>query len=460
MKKSLKLLVLALSLVLCFGLVASTAMAASFTDCADALAELNLFKGTDDGYQLDRSLTREEAATMLVRLLGQEEEALLSSAEKHPFTDVSEWADPYVSYLYREGITTGVTETTFEGKNPCTAQMYVTFVLRALGYTEAAEDFTYATATDFAQEIGIADALTLGGESFLRDNAVAISYVALAQNLKGAEQTLLDKLVADEAVDAEKAQVYQTLFADFAAFNEASIKMNQETAMELKATTATTIEMGELQQIMNMEMDMKMIVNPEDLSDIQAAITAVTKTEGQEDVTIAYYITDDVYYMDLGEELGKVKMPFDMSELESLPLPQQNDTPLYMLSGLEKKEVEDGVEYSLQISDSFFSGLMNQLIGVMGTEVADMQGVDIQISDVALKMTLDNESNMKTMDISMKVSATVEDQTMAMTMSMQMEIIATGDAVKIEFPTDLSEYEELSELLEVPTTEVEATPAA
>ena len=94
MKKSLKLLVLALSLVLCFGLVASTAMAASFTDCADALAELNLFKGTDDGYQLDRSLTREEAATMLVRLLGQEEEALLSSAEKHPFTDVSEWADP------------------------------------------------------------------------------------------------------------------------------------------------------------------------------------------------------------------------------------------------------------------------------------------------------------------------------------------------------------------------------
>ena len=60
----------------------------------------------------------------------------------------------------------------------------------------------------------------------------------------------------------------------------------------------------------------------------------------------------------------------------------------------------------------------------------------------------------------MKVSATVEDQTMAMTMSMQMEIIATGDAVKIEFPTDLSEYEELSELLEVPTTEVEATPAA
>lgn len=457
MKKSLKLLVLVFSLVLCFGLVASTAMAASFTDCADALAELGLFKGTDNGYELDGTLTREQAATMLVRLLGKEDEALLSSAEKHPFTDVSEWADPYVSYLYREGITKGVTETTFEGKNPCTAQMYVTFMLRALGYTEAEEDFTYAAATDFAQEIGIADILTLGGESFLRDNTVAISYVALAQNLKGTEQTLLDKLVADKAVDAEKAKVYQTLFADFTAFNEASAKVNQETAMEMKATTTMTTEMGEVKQTANMEMNMKMIVNPEDLSDIQAAITAVTKVEGQDDVNISYYITDGVYYMDLGEEIGKVKMPFDMSELESLPLAEQSDTPLYMLSGLEKKEVEDGVEYTLQVSDSFFSSIMDQVMGAMGTTAEELQGVDVKISDVALKMTVDKDGNMKGMDIAMKVSTTVEDQTLVMTMSMQAEIIATGDAVKIEFPADLSEYKELAEV-EAPT--VEETPAA
>ena len=457
MKKSLKLLVLVFSLVLCFGLVASTAMAASFTDCADALAELGLFKGTDNGYELDGTLTREQAATMLVRLLGKEDEALLSSAEKHPFTDVSEWADPYVSYLYREGITKGVTETTFEGKNPCTAQMYVTFMLRALGYTEAEEDFTYAAATDFAQEIGIADILTLGDESFLRDNTVAISYVALAQNLKGTEQTLLDKLVADKAVDAEKAKVYQTLFADFTAFNEASAKVNQETAMEMKATTTMTTEMGEVKQTANMEMNMKMIVNPEDLSDIQAAITAVTKVEGQDDVNISYYITDGVYYMDLGEEIGKVKMPFDMSELESLPLAEQSDTPLYMLSGLEKKEVEDGVEYTLQVSDSFFSSIMDQVMGAMGTTAEELQGVDVKISDVALKMTVDKDGNMKGMDIAMKVSTTVEDQTLVMTMSMQAEIIATGDAVKIEFPADLSEYKELAEV-EAPT--VEETPAA
>lgn len=60
---------------------------------ADALYELGLFKGTgvkDDGtpeYSLDKTMTRQEAITMLVRLLGKENEAISQNIYM-PFTDV------------------------------------------------------------------------------------------------------------------------------------------------------------------------------------------------------------------------------------------------------------------------------------------------------------------------------------------------------------------------------------
>ena len=43
---------------------------------ADALNLLGLFRGTDLGYELDRALNRAEALTLVVRMVGAEEEAL------------------------------------------------------------------------------------------------------------------------------------------------------------------------------------------------------------------------------------------------------------------------------------------------------------------------------------------------------------------------------------------------
>lgn len=66
--------------------------------------------GTDsDGapvFELGRAMTRSEAVTMLVRLLGRENEALSGKWET-PFTDVPAWAEPYVGLAYENGLTTG-----------------------------------------------------------------------------------------------------------------------------------------------------------------------------------------------------------------------------------------------------------------------------------------------------------------------------------------------------------------
>ena len=80
-------------LSLCLLCGASTAFAAEGTDntetaetvsetqaMADALNLLGLFRGTDLGYELDRALNRAEALTLVVRMVGAEEEAARQEA--------------------------------------------------------------------------------------------------------------------------------------------------------------------------------------------------------------------------------------------------------------------------------------------------------------------------------------------------------------------------------------------
>ena len=55
-------------------MLTASAFAANYTNCADSLHEMGLFQGTQNGYDLDRTPTRAEAAVMLVRLLGKTRE--------------------------------------------------------------------------------------------------------------------------------------------------------------------------------------------------------------------------------------------------------------------------------------------------------------------------------------------------------------------------------------------------
>jgi hypothetical protein len=64
---------------------------------ANFLNKLGLFRGSDHGYELDRTLNRDEAAVMIVRLMGAEDE-VLSGIYNTPFDDLDDWARPYIVY--------------------------------------------------------------------------------------------------------------------------------------------------------------------------------------------------------------------------------------------------------------------------------------------------------------------------------------------------------------------------
>lgn len=211
MKKKLLSLLLVTAMVL--SMVPFAFAAAPALQAADALHALGLFQGTgadENGapvYALDRTPSRQEALTMLVRVLG-EEKAARSAAYVHPFSDVSPWADTYVGYAYNTGLTKGVSATSFGDGNVDAAQ-YLTFMLRALGYSDTAGDFSWSNPFSLATQVGIIPQET-NLVDFRRADVALISYAALSAKLKGSDQTLAQKLLSAQAF--AQAQ-YDALFS-------------------------------------------------------------------------------------------------------------------------------------------------------------------------------------------------------------------------------------------------------
>lgn len=181
--KKITCMLLAISIVVCMMPMAFAASDEA-VEAANALYELGLFRGTGtnaDGtpnFDLDRVPTRFEAITMLVRLLGKEEEAVSRTWET-PFTDVADWAAPYVGYAYENGLTTGTSSTTFGGYDAVNATQYITLVLRSLGYTSGT-DFQWDKAWELSDKIGMTDGrYNEQTATFTRGDVAIISYSSL-----------------------------------------------------------------------------------------------------------------------------------------------------------------------------------------------------------------------------------------------------------------------------------------
>ncbi|MBO7149175.1 MAG: S-layer homology domain-containing protein [Clostridia bacterium] len=161
---------------------------------ADALAELGLFKGTGNGYELERPPTRAEAITLLIRVLGKEEEAL-SGDHEHPFADAG-WADAYIGYAYENNIAKGISPTEFGASLMIDHKQYSTLLLRVLGYSDdVGGQFTYEQAYEFAAH---KLALKCDADRFTRGELVKLTYAALNAPMHRSNKTLAKKLMSDK----------------------------------------------------------------------------------------------------------------------------------------------------------------------------------------------------------------------------------------------------------------------
>lgn len=190
-----------LCIVMCFGCISVSSFAAparnvSFEEnLASSLKALGLFQGVSEtNFDLSRAPSRTEALVMLIRVLGKEGEAQ-SGTWSHPFNDVVPWADKYVGYAYENGLTTGISDTQFGSSSTASASMYLTFVLRALGYSDAGgADFTWNNPFPLAKSLGILPSF-VDTENFWRADVATVSYAALPVTIKGTKVTLASKLI-------------------------------------------------------------------------------------------------------------------------------------------------------------------------------------------------------------------------------------------------------------------------
>ena len=217
MKKMISLL-----LVVCLLAACCTAFAADEAEAqraADALYLLGLFKGTDKGYELGKPLTREQGVTMLIRAMGNESKAA-SGADKCVFDDVYDWAKGYVGFAYENGITKGISETKFGYGNPLTDVMFLTMLLRALGYEEGeGKDFVWDNPYELAKKVGLID-YDKADEDFLRGDMVVIIYRLLQCKFKGQDETVATALMNDKVFAQEDYENAQKIYAGTAKLSD------------------------------------------------------------------------------------------------------------------------------------------------------------------------------------------------------------------------------------------------
>ncbi|MBQ9428433.1 MAG: S-layer homology domain-containing protein, partial [Clostridia bacterium] len=167
---------------------------------AVALNKLNLLQGKGknaDGsinFDVDGSLTRAESIVQVIRFLGVEDQ-VRSGAFTCPFTDVPDWAKPYIGYAFANGITSGRSATTFDPNGVVDEAQFLTLLLRAIGYSDQAGEFVWNDPFALAKQVGMTSH-TAAGASFKRGGAFDICFSTLYSTAKNGKQTLANLIAA------------------------------------------------------------------------------------------------------------------------------------------------------------------------------------------------------------------------------------------------------------------------
>lgn len=162
---------------------------------ADALHTLGLINGTGtSGYALESPATRAQAAVLLVRLAGAQQNAAADNWFSG-YRDVPAWASRAVHYAVHQGWIDSPASAglDFHPDTAITVDEWFTFLLRMLGYDDAAGDFSPDSAALFAQHIGLTPQASTG--SLSRGQLFVLLESALSFSYKDGSATVISRLI-------------------------------------------------------------------------------------------------------------------------------------------------------------------------------------------------------------------------------------------------------------------------
>ena len=147
MRNLKRALSLGLTATMISGLMVMGSSAASYADVTseqnqeaiEVLKAVDIMVGDEKGnFNPEAKVTRNEMAVVMSNLMAYN---VKTYKDTSPFTDVPEWAEPYVAACYTNGITSGYTANTYGGSDNVTTAQAALMVMKALGYFQFQSDF-------------------------------------------------------------------------------------------------------------------------------------------------------------------------------------------------------------------------------------------------------------------------------------------------------------------------------
>ena len=195
MKKNLLSLVCALALMIMLFPTAQ-ALEGDGARAADALASLGLVTGTVSGYAASAPATQEQAAVLLVRLLGAEQ-AAADETGRCGWQGIPAWAQSAVNYCALHDL---LSAQEYTPGGTVSAELWCAMLLRALGYG----DEIVAGAAHTAQRIGLIARIPTGAltRGDLFESALAALTFPIRDGGTPLDTLLVKGLCTADAADA------------------------------------------------------------------------------------------------------------------------------------------------------------------------------------------------------------------------------------------------------------------
>ena len=244
--RRLLIVVLIISMALAMMLPASALSAEKTTqEKAKVLNTLKIISGTNEEYNLGNQVTRPEAVTFIVKLIGKgnDVEAKKDQYKITPFSDVpsTQWYAPYIGYCNASGFLANI-GTEFKPLDFITEKDFLKLVLIALDYREGI-DFTSDTIYDKARELGLISLNDYVGHISstiipTRGSAVEILYTALKTACR--EGGKLGQKLIDAGITSRLELMALDLVTDTTAAAIQQVKITGPDSMEIKFNEAVT----------------------------------------------------------------------------------------------------------------------------------------------------------------------------------------------------------------------------
>ena len=231
LKRALSLL---LSSAMVLGMMVMGSSAASYTDVTskenveaiEVLKAVGVMTGDENGnFNPNKQVTRAEMAVVMANLLDLKVEDFKGASL--PFTDVPEWAVPYVAACYADGITAGISATQYGSNNSVTTAQAALMMMKALGYFQYSRDFgsDWQVATvKQGSKIDLFDGIEAGASAAMTRNDVAqialntLEATMVETDGSSTSITLPGGIVIDSGdtkyVDSVSSSSYAKAFAD------------------------------------------------------------------------------------------------------------------------------------------------------------------------------------------------------------------------------------------------------